>query len=496
LTVVKETDTTIDTYLDQRLLSEGRLTGWSLTAQGQLFEGLAYKASAGSERLLHPYAEGSSSRVSKNYHDFSLDYRLVGDARLGLSLREGVAGKRYGIKLGQQGWNLYLENDKAALYGLNTWRVGVTFNLGNPAIRGNGSNVNTKWSLMSELGDIDRKPSEFPSAYLLKVDPTAVKRISSAAKGAISWTVGGNLGEFNDAGTPSRSSISIQLQASASNANPVIYSLYSGTLPPGVSLNSTGLIAGAASAVAADTVYLFRVKAQSGGSSDIISPELNIKIKAPIQVGVSFEVSFNNTYFNKNTRSDGFVDYYFAYVDPAGIVWTTVYDEAIGYVFVLSESGRVMTSSDGRGTYTRRIISGDANAAVVEGVHSRGFTTREEIFKMQDVSNSFLGRRLSFLNGCAIGVDALYSIAPDGSWVNSCGENGRIFMTNDNDYCSGSRNGFSGEIKNVMCFMNITRNTNHMVALKSGSFTSGGDLLFMGHDTDAPRYWTIPFAAP
>ncbi len=282
--VIKETDTSIDTYVDQRLLSEGRLNGWSFAAQGQLLESLNYKASLGSESLLHPYSDGTSSLLRKNYFDFSMDYFLSGNSRIGLTLRQGVTGKRYGARLGQPGWTLFVENDKAYDYGIDAWRVGVSFNLGQPIYKtSNLSSRSVKWTLLSEAGSIDRKPNEFPSGFLLKVDPTAISLISRIMKGTINWLVSGSLGDFHDSLPPTRTAVSIQLAAVNTAGYPVEFSptLFSGSLPAGLVLSTSGLISGSANVVQSDTESTFRVIAKSPGAADSISPPLRINIRSP-----------------------------------------------------------------------------------------------------------------------------------------------------------------------------------------------------------------------
>lgn len=99
----------------------------------------------------------------------------------------------------------------------------------------------------------------------------------------ISWTSSGSLGTYYDSAAPSRTGINIQLQASSSNGGVVSYntSLASGSLPPGLTLSSTGLISGTASAVLVDTTYTFQVVATSPNVSSSTSTALSITIKAP-----------------------------------------------------------------------------------------------------------------------------------------------------------------------------------------------------------------------
>ncbi len=496
LTVVKETASSIDTYLDQRLLSEGRLTGWSLGAQGLLIEGLTYRASLGSERLLHPYSDGTSNLYRKSYHDLALDYRLAGDARLGLTFRDGVTGKRYGIRLGQPKWHLFLENDQSAAYGLQTWRVGITLNLGDSFAQRTDTVGRTQWSLLSEAAEIDRKPREFPSAYLLKVDPTAVKLLSSVIKGTINWNVGGSLGEFNDTGTPNRSSISIQLQASATNANPVAYALHSGALPPGVNLSSTGLIAGAASAVAADTVYRFRIKAQSLGAPDFITPELTITVKAPLANRNSFSDSFGITQFSEFSIS-GQTRYYFTHIDATGR-YLQISPDDHELIFGAFTDGYTKMHFYDEGNYFKAEIDGRVNG--IETIHffknGQPFATvKNQRVSPTDIAAQILGKTLTIHGGCRSGANAVIQFDLAGNWTSSCAEQGRFLASTEN--CPTRNAGTRYKMDNVGCFINETRKQVLMVALKAGSLASGGELFIIGNGSSAyAESWTFTFSVP
>lgn len=60
------------------------------------------------------------------------------------------------------------------------------------------------------------------------------------------------------------SSVSIQLATSDEESNSVSYSLFSGSLPPGLSLNSAGLISGTSSNPNGSTTYNFVIRASDG----------------------------------------------------------------------------------------------------------------------------------------------------------------------------------------------------------------------------------------
>jgi hypothetical protein len=94
----------------------------------------------------------------------------------------------------------------------------------------------------------------------------------------LTWVSAGLLATYTNI---TRTSINYQLSATNSGANPVTYALYSGSLPPGVSISSSGLISGSTTAVIAQTDYSFTVVASAGGASSVVSGALSIRILPP-----------------------------------------------------------------------------------------------------------------------------------------------------------------------------------------------------------------------
>lgn len=85
-------------------------------------------------------------------------------------------------------------------------------------------------------------------------------------------TTAGSLGSYNQS-----SSVSISLSASDPESSSLTYSISSGSLPSGLSLNSsTGAISGTAGSVSGDTTYSFTVSVTDGSSS--ISRSFSITI--------------------------------------------------------------------------------------------------------------------------------------------------------------------------------------------------------------------------
>jgi hypothetical protein len=93
----------------------------------------------------------------------------------------------------------------------------------------------------------------------------------------IKWISSGSLTTLNDS---SRSNVSIQLQANSNSSNPLVYEtkLASGSLPPGLLLNSNGLISGTANQVTQDTTFKFTVNVHTADVANVQSQELSITI--------------------------------------------------------------------------------------------------------------------------------------------------------------------------------------------------------------------------
>jgi hypothetical protein len=102
----------------------------------------------------------------------------------------------------------------------------------------------------------------------------------------VTWISSGSIASLNDGFTPSRSGVNIALSATSTSGDSITYNtiLVSGSLPPGLSLNSSGVISGTATAVATDTIYTFKVSASTQNSANTSSSNLSITIKAPVLV--------------------------------------------------------------------------------------------------------------------------------------------------------------------------------------------------------------------
>lgn len=128
--------------------------------------------------------------------------------------------------------------------------------------------------------------------------------ITIKAPNSITWASSGSLGDFNDSASPSRSNIQIQLSATSTTGPAVTFatSVASGSLPPGLSISSAGVISGTATAVTADTTYIFTLNAFSDDAPTQLSPSLSITIRKPQNINWTSSGSLG-TYFDSAAPS-------------------------------------------------------------------------------------------------------------------------------------------------------------------------------------------------
>jgi hypothetical protein len=287
--ITKETESSYDTYMDPRELALGNVTGYSGTVRLKINNSLSAEQSFGKENLVYPLSDGTRESYKKNYLKSLIKYQIDGDSSFELSLSSGSVENKTRIEYANSGFGMSIEK-VIGLNGLKDyWYVGVTYSISdylNPKAAAKYiQNYDNEDYLehISLLRDVSKKPSEFPTNFLAKVDPTSIKLISSVKKEIITWSSSGLLGSYYDSIVPNRNNISIQLSALNSSYAAVKYqtTLVNGALPIGLTLDENGIISGTAAPVNVDTTYTFKVKAVSEGAKDKVSPDLSIIIKAP-----------------------------------------------------------------------------------------------------------------------------------------------------------------------------------------------------------------------
>ena len=487
-----ESDLYIDTYLDHRKLSLGTLYGYSIRTQGALPFNSSYRLNLGQESVAYQYWSGASDKRSKSYLDIDFKNFLNERSAIGLGYKKGVVEDSKYFDYIDGNWRVRLDNKKSINQTDDNIGVGIYYeqDFGSMA----KAKVNDSVSVQSI--DVSKKPSQFPDGFLVKVDPTAVVLQSRLVKGAIQLIGTTSLGIFNDLIEPSRRNINIQIPLSNSNGEPVSVELVEGHLPPGLSLNASGVISGAAAAVATDTVYRFKIAASSRGAQPYRNQEFSIIIKAPSTGDISFEMAIGNTYFAEISGDLG-LDYRFYYSDGSGILLRHKPDDSSRFNYYLENNGTKLVLTDSIDRVESIINSRNGDSFATTSVLNGIYTIYEKFIKMLPLQSSdFLNKTLSIASGCVDGSDESISVDSMGNWINSCGESGRIFLTTSGESCQTASRGFRRPISGVMCMMNISRNKAWMVALRSGSFSAGGTLQFIDRDDESPRQWIRTFMVP
>jgi hypothetical protein len=130
------------------------------------------------------------------------------------------------------------------------------------------------------------------------VNPSGLSAVLSAVgnvdRDPVWSTAVGSLGTVYDS---LRTSRTFSLSASDPDGNTITYSTVSGTLPSGMSLNtSTGEITGTVGAVGSDTTYSFTIRASStsGGLTSDVDRAFSILVKAPVIT--SYTATGGNTF--------------------------------------------------------------------------------------------------------------------------------------------------------------------------------------------------------
>ena len=89
-----------------------------------------------------------------------------------------------------------------------------------------------------------------------------------------------------------QSAFSLQLEANTSDSTAIAYSLIAGSLPPGMSLTSTGLLTGTPAEVAKRTLYTFVVRATAGSAITDRTFTLDVKgADAPVFTTVAGQLN-------------------------------------------------------------------------------------------------------------------------------------------------------------------------------------------------------------
>jgi hypothetical protein len=157
----------------------------------------------------------------------------------------------------------------------------ITYSLASGSTLPTGITLNTSSGLIS--GTLPTISSNTTYSFTINASDgvnTIPRAFSFISKNKINWsTASGTLGTIYDS---NRTTSSFQL--ASTGVSSVTYSLTSGSLPTGMTVNSSGLISGSiSSGVLSDTTYTFAVTASDGVSYDT-PRDFSILLKAPVVV--------------------------------------------------------------------------------------------------------------------------------------------------------------------------------------------------------------------
>ena len=191
----------------------------------------------------------------------------------------------------------YLESNAT-----NTITVtGTNFTVGSiaSAIGQNGIEVNANTSTVNSAAEISAVFANLSSShepYTVKVtNPSnlygVLQNILYVNQQPIWSTASGSLGTFSEG-----DSVSLSVGATDPESSTVSYSLSSGSLPGGLSLNSsTGVISGVPSEISTNTTYSFTLNASDGANTSLRQFSISISNDAPIWSTASTLNSFSKS---------------------------------------------------------------------------------------------------------------------------------------------------------------------------------------------------------
>lgn len=204
------------------------------------------------------------------------------------------------------------------------------------------------------------------------------------------WTTtAGSLGSFEET-----SSVSVTVSATDEEGDAITYSVSSGSLPSGLSLNSsTGVISGTPSTVSADTNYSFTISATAGGQTSNRVFSITILEKGPVWVTLSnlgeiAEQASFSTQLSATDENSASITYSssnmpaWASISSSGLITGTApsYGGSNTYSFSVSASDGVKSTSR-TFSYTVKqmptaelliVAGGGGGAGCISGHHEKG----------------------------------------------------------------------------------------------------------------------------
>ena len=171
---------------DQRLIAEGTLTGASIDLQFVPHVDVVLNGALGAEQLKFPFSDGSAESTSSVFVDAKISYRINDNNTLSAGYKYGVSEKGVRAEWKSSAYTLsaYKNAGQSGLAGGYGVNVGVDLvelltKKHKPSGVTLAASMRPKMERNSKqlLQEVLSRPSQLPSNFLAKVDPTAVMHI-------------------------------------------------------------------------------------------------------------------------------------------------------------------------------------------------------------------------------------------------------------------------------------------------------------------------------
>jgi hypothetical protein len=205
--------------------------------------------------------------------------------------------------------------------------------------------------------------------------------------------------------------LSTQLTATGDAA--ITYSVYSGTLPPGSSLNtSTGLLSGTTQATASSTTYTFTIRATDAQNQD---------------TDRTFSITINPDVVTWSSPADGTVTELFQDTAMSNVTLsaTSVAGQSIAYTANALPTGVTISGSNVTGTPT--VLGNTISVITATAANTNRTATRTFTWVVSVSSDAFFKNTTLLLNG-------------EGTSANN-GSNNNVFIDSSNNNFTITRNG-------------------------------------------------------
>ncbi|PTU66957.1 hypothetical protein DB032_19525 [Chromobacterium sp. Panama] len=181
-------DETSDAWVltrDHRLISAGSLAGGALELQYAPAENLVLKGAFGMERMSFPFSDGSQETTRKPYLDLKLTFAADEKNQFAFGAKTGAAERRIDVEWQRPTFSLVAFNANGVEKTSGRWGVGVNFDilalLGNKKSSGGVSLASSlrprpQQNSSELLKTAMTRPTQLPSTFLAKVDPTGLER--------------------------------------------------------------------------------------------------------------------------------------------------------------------------------------------------------------------------------------------------------------------------------------------------------------------------------